>query len=231
MAYAAAEKLKKTLHIEWVFDLPEEEGLYSEPLPSNESVSIDAPVGEERPPSTEARFASAEEVQKALANMTHQRKPVEPVKEATTSPTEGGGSKLFPLFTAGEEIQRALASLPPPPPLIPTAASPEHRASSQAASPRPPPRALLRSFQHFDFSSGARFLQTIATLAQLNAHYPSLYLERKIINRQWYTISTIKCHTKILDGLSAFDFHLAMVRDICLCDGLLCVRKNHSSVQ
>ena len=76
----------------------------------------------------------------------------------------------------------------------------------------PSPLALIRTFQHPDFMSGSRFVQNIAAVAQLTAHYPTLTLERKIIHRHWYIISTIQCHTLVLGGLSSFDFHLATVR-------------------
>ena len=73
------------------------------------------------------------------------------------------------------------------------------------------PLALTRDFEHPDFMVGARFLQKIAAVAQINAHFPSLHLERRIVKKNWQVVSVVRCHTKVLGGLSAHDFHLAMV--------------------
>ena len=77
------------------------------------------------------------------------------------------------------------------------------------------PLALTREFEHSDFISGTRFLQKIAAVAQMNAHFPSLHLERRIVKKNWQVVSVIRCHTLILGGLSTHDFHLAMVKSSC----------------
>jgi pterin-4a-carbinolamine dehydratase len=74
------------------------------------------------------------------------------------------------------------------------------------------PIAIFREFVHSDFLLGARFLQKIAAVAELNAHFPSICLERRIVKKNWQVFSRIRCHTRVLEGLSANDFHLAMVR-------------------
>lgn len=75
------------------------------------------------------------------------------------------------------------------------------------------PLALTREFAHPDFLSGSRFLHTLAAVAQMNAHFPSLHLERKNVkNNNWQVVSVVRCHTTVLRGLSTHDFHLAMVR-------------------
>ena len=74
------------------------------------------------------------------------------------------------------------------------------------------PVALVREFPHSDFLSGSRFLHLVAAVAEMNAHFPSLVLERRIVKKNWVTVSTIRCHTTVLGGLSHHDFHLAMVR-------------------
>lgn len=73
--------------------------------------------------------------------------------------------------------------------------------------------ALVRAFRHPDFLSGARFLQKVAAVAEMNAHFPLMQLDRTITKRAWIVESTIRCHTKVLQGLSTHDFHLAMVRN------------------
>jgi pterin-4a-carbinolamine dehydratase len=200
MAYADAERLKPTIHVDWIFEMPEE---VEEPRVNNVATALTppepAPDFSSATPdssSSESQFMSAEEVQRTLASMMQDTK-------ATTS-----ASKVFPMRTAAEEVQRVLSSMP----LSSTTAD----TGTPVIPPvvQPPPRALVRSFPHPDFISATRFLHTIAAVAQVQAHYPSLSVERKIIHRHWYTVSTIRCHTKVLDGLSPNDFHLAMVREM-----------------
>jgi pterin-4a-carbinolamine dehydratase len=54
----------------------------------------------------------------------------------------------------------------------------------------------------------------MAAVATVNDHYPSLHLERRIIKKMWHTVSSVKCRTKVLDGLSSQDFYLAMLIDV-----------------
>jgi pterin-4a-carbinolamine dehydratase len=74
------------------------------------------------------------------------------------------------------------------------------------------PFSIVREFVHSDFLSGSRFLQSLAAVAQINAHYPSFLLERRIVQKNWLVVSTVSCHTTVLGGLSTHDLHLAMVR-------------------
>jgi pterin-4a-carbinolamine dehydratase len=74
------------------------------------------------------------------------------------------------------------------------------------------PFALTREFVHPSFLSGTRFLHSVAAVAELNAHFPSLHLERRIVKKTWHIVSTVRCHTTVLGGLAIHDFHLAMVR-------------------
>jgi pterin-4a-carbinolamine dehydratase len=81
----------------------------------------------------------------------------------------------------------------------------------------PPPAALVRDFIHNDFGQGARFLGNhVATVAQLQNHFPALVLDRRIVRKQWQVVTTVRCHTKVLGGLSTDDFYLAMVRTMRL---------------
>jgi pterin-4a-carbinolamine dehydratase len=86
--------------------------------------------------------------------------------------------------------------------------------SSKSSSPDAdmPPHAMAREFVHPDFIAGARFLQSLAAVAQINNHFPSLTLNRRVVRKQWQVYSSIQCHTRVLEGLSTHDFHLAMVR-------------------
>jgi pterin-4a-carbinolamine dehydratase len=74
------------------------------------------------------------------------------------------------------------------------------------------PMSIVREFVHSDFLSGSRFLQCLAAVAQINAHYPSFLLERRVVQKNWMVVSTVTCHTTVLGGLSTHDLHLAMVR-------------------
>ena len=77
---------------------------------------------------------------------------------------------------------------------------------------------LTRDFEHGDFLSGASFLKHIAAVAQMNDHFPSLNLERRLDsrNKKWAVVSSITCHTKVLQGLSHHDFFLATVSNVSL---------------
>jgi len=73
------------------------------------------------------------------------------------------------------------------------------------------PWAIVREFIHPDFLAGARFVHKMAAVAEMNAHYPSIILDRRIVHKQWQIVTKIQCHTFVLGGLSTHDFHLAMV--------------------
>ena len=73
------------------------------------------------------------------------------------------------------------------------------------------PIAIHREFYHPDFLTGARFVQRIAAVAQINAHFPSIQLDRRIFRKNWQVVTTVRCHTLTLGGLSSHDFFLAMV--------------------
>ena len=73
------------------------------------------------------------------------------------------------------------------------------------------PLAIYREFRHPNYLSGARFVQKMAAIAEMNAHYPKITLDRRIVKKSWQIVSCVRCHTTVLGGLSANDFHLAMV--------------------
>jgi pterin-4a-carbinolamine dehydratase len=74
--------------------------------------------------------------------------------------------------------------------------------------------SIRREFVHPDFMSGSSFLNHIAAVSQMNDHFPSLQLERRLNSRQksWSIVSSVSCSTRVLEGLSRHDFFLAMVR-------------------
>ena len=73
--------------------------------------------------------------------------------------------------------------------------------------------AISRDFVHPDFITGSSFLTHMAAVAQINDHFPSLTLERRLDSRKkaWHVVSTVTCSTKVLQGLSHHDFFLATV--------------------
>jgi pterin-4a-carbinolamine dehydratase len=93
-----------------------------------------------------------------------------------------------------------------------TTASSESSSSEPAAPAAAALLYLVRDFHHNDYLYGARFLAKIAAVAQINNHFPSLTLDRKIVQKNWHAYTRVTCHTKVLRGLSQHDFHLAMVR-------------------
>ena len=129
----------------------------------------------------------------------------------------GQGGKPLPLW----EANTLLATLDPQWKIEesndaedPTA-SPTEDNTSDPPVPSPP-QALIREFVHPDFIAGSKFVAKIAAVAQLNIHYPSIQLERRIApnKKAWQVITQVRCHTLVLGGLSSHDFHLAMVRRV-----------------
>ena len=78
------------------------------------------------------------------------------------------------------------------------------------------PVALTRTFAHVDFISASNFLTHLAAVAQMNDHYPSLHLERTIVPRQksWKVVTTVRSHTRVLEGLAHHDFSLATLMHV-----------------
>jgi pterin-4a-carbinolamine dehydratase len=97
---------------------------------------------------------------------------------------------------------------------VETKQNPDHKGDDQDHGTRQHvlPMALTREFAHVNFMAGSRFLHSLAAVAEMNAHFPALRMERRIVKRNWVTVSTVRCHTTVLGGLSRHDFHLAMVR-------------------
>ena len=86
--------------------------------------------------------------------------------------------------------------------------------ASKSSSPSLPPTGLQKEFVHDDFLEGSRFVQTVASVAQWNNHFPVIQLERRLMAKEkaWQIVTTVTCSTPTLKGLSHSDFHIAMVR-------------------
>lgn len=92
-----------------------------------------------------------------------------------------------------------------------------HRAQSIISAPEPaPPQSVCKEFYHDNFVTGSRFVSHVAAVAHNNNHYPTITLERRLMKREeaWRVVSTVKCFTPTLGGLSYNDFHLAMLIDV-----------------
>jgi pterin-4a-carbinolamine dehydratase len=78
------------------------------------------------------------------------------------------------------------------------------------------PKALFREYHHRDYIRASVFISKIAAVGDLNNHYPTISLERKLLSREkrWEITTTIRCHTVTLAGLSRNDFHVAMLIDV-----------------
>jgi pterin-4a-carbinolamine dehydratase len=233
MSYEAATKLRTKLHVDWIFDMPPSfvPTAITENSHSNSTTESSTIIH----PSDTAHLdnISATNLTSIRPN-TGNRKPY----HNTTSTNQY--ALPLPMLTATEEVQRTFASLSPTTTAkthpnnndddnnnnndnnsnssntmttssTTTTTTTHHQPSTDAHHEVPSPLALIRTFQHPDFMSGSRFLQSIAAVGQMTSHYPALSLERKIINRHWYVITTVRCHTVVLGGLSTFDFHLATV--------------------
>jgi pterin-4a-carbinolamine dehydratase len=78
------------------------------------------------------------------------------------------------------------------------------------------PQALVREYHHRDYMGASTFISKIAAVGDLNNHFPTISLERKLISREkrWEVTTTVRCHTVVLGGLSRNDFHVAMLIDV-----------------
>jgi len=75
------------------------------------------------------------------------------------------------------------------------------------------PFSIQREFQHSDFIQASQFLTSLAAVAQLNDHYPTFRLERRMDKKHkvWKVYTTVECRTFVLQGLSHHDFFIATV--------------------
>lgn len=78
------------------------------------------------------------------------------------------------------------------------------------------PEGLVRLYRHRDYMTASAFIAKIAAVGDLNNHFPTISLERKLLSREkrWEVTTTVRCHTITLGGLSRNDFHIAMLIDV-----------------
>lgn len=78
------------------------------------------------------------------------------------------------------------------------------------------PQYLQKEYYHSNYIDGSKFISKIAAVAHNNNHYPSIHLERRLMKKEkaWRVVSTVICHTVVLEGLSFNDFHIAMLIDV-----------------
>jgi pterin-4a-carbinolamine dehydratase len=74
-----------------------------------------------------------------------------------------------------------------------------------------PPLALKREFLHANFLDGAKLVHKLAAICVVNATFPSITLDRRIVKKQWQIFTVIRFSTQVLGGLSGQDLHVAMV--------------------
>jgi len=76
--------------------------------------------------------------------------------------------------------------------------------------------SVNKEFYHPDFLSGSKFGSIVASVGHNNNHYPSICLERRLVKREksWRVVTTVKCFTETLGGLSFNDFHIATMVDV-----------------
>lgn len=133
-------------------------------------------------------------------------RPTDPTAKRPNQVCDPYGQRGKPL--AATEVQTLLATIDKEWKVDQTKKSNDENEDNASSHPV----ALMREFRHTDFLAGSRFLHRLAAVAELNAHFPALTLERRIVKKNWVTVSTARCHTTVLGGLSRHDFHLAMVR-------------------
>mmetsp|Transcript_18373 Transcript_18373/g.27227 ORF Transcript_18373/g.27227 Transcript_18373/m.27227 type:complete len:185 (-) Transcript_18373:2073-2627(-) len=82
--------------------------------------------------------------------------------------------------------------------------------------PSSTPIALIREYCHKDYIAAASFIKTVAAVGEINNHYPGITLERRLLSREkrWEIITSVRCHTVTLKGLSGNDFQIAMLIDV-----------------
>lgn len=78
------------------------------------------------------------------------------------------------------------------------------------------PIALVREYCHQDYIAAASFIRTIAAVGEINNHFPKISLERRLLPREkrWEVITSVRCETVTLKGLSGHDFYVAMLIDV-----------------
>ena len=78
------------------------------------------------------------------------------------------------------------------------------------------PQSLQKEFYHANYIHRSKFTSLVAAVAHMNNHYPTLSLEQRLEHKEkaWSVVTTVKCHTLALGGLSFNDFHIALLVDV-----------------
>jgi pterin-4a-carbinolamine dehydratase len=94
-----------------------------------------------------------------------------------------------------------------------TSGSQEHDREKELSCP---PQGLLKRFTHSNYLDAARFISVISAVAHNNHHYPTVTIQRRLLQRQkaWEVNSVVSCQTQVLNGLSYHDFYIAMLIDV-----------------
>lgn len=77
-----------------------------------------------------------------------------------------------------------------------------------------PPVSLMREFYHSDYLTASRFVSHVAAVGHNNNHYPSIFLERRLLKKAWQVVTTVRCQTPTLGGLSHHDFFIGTMIDV-----------------
>ena len=152
---------------------------------------------------------------------SQEKKRVDPTAKRPTSACDpyGQGGKplkyneaLQLLTTLDKGWELEILSVPLCSPDSCSSSSSDEREEEQ----QPIPISIYKEFHHENFIKGSQFISQMAAVGHNNNHFPHLTLERRLLRKEkaWTVVSTVKCTTPPLNGLSYNDFHIAMLIDV-----------------
>lgn len=77
-----------------------------------------------------------------------------------------------------------------------------------------PPTSLMKRFTHSNYLDASKFTSIISAVAHNNHHYPTITIQRRLLQKTWEINTIVSCHTQVLSGLSYHDFYIAMMIDV-----------------
>jgi pterin-4a-carbinolamine dehydratase len=77
-----------------------------------------------------------------------------------------------------------------------------------------PPTSLMKRFSHSNYLDASKFTSIISAVAHNNHHYPTITIQRRLLQKSWEINTIVSCHTQVLNGLSYHDFYIAMMIDV-----------------
>jgi pterin-4a-carbinolamine dehydratase len=77
-----------------------------------------------------------------------------------------------------------------------------------------PPKSLWKCFTHSDYLNAAKFVSILSAVAHNNNHYPTITIQRRLLQKSWEVNTIVTCQTQVLNGLSYHDFYIAMMIDV-----------------